>query len=88
MRDDFGIGLGLEFVPFLLQLLLEDEIVLDDAVVNHDDVAFAIAMRMRVLLGGTAVRRPARVPDAVGAVERAVADRLFQVAQFARRAPD
>ena len=70
VRDDLGVGLGDERVPFLLQLLLQIEVVLDDAVVDDDDAAGAVAMRMRVLFGRAAVRRPARVADAVLAVDR------------------
>ena len=70
VRDDFGVGLGDELVALGLKLLLERQIVLDDAVVHHHDVAGAVAMRVRVLFGGRAVRGPARVADAVGAVER------------------
>ena len=69
--------------PSILKLLLERQIILDDAVVHHHDVALAIAMRMRVLFGGTAVRGPARVADAVTAVHRILPDGLFQVAQLA-----
>ena len=54
--------------PSALQLVLQSEVVLDDAVVHHHDVALAIAVRMRVLFRGTSVRGPARVADAVGAV--------------------
>ena len=69
VRDNLGVGLGDELVPFLLQLLLQVEVVLDDAVVDDDDPAGAVAMRMRVLFGRAAVRRPARVADAVFAVD-------------------
>ena len=55
-----------KLVALVRQLVLELEVVFDDAVVHHHDVARAIAMRMRVLFGGAAVRGPARVPDAVG----------------------
>ena len=70
VRDDLGVGLGDEAVAFLLQLPLQIEVVLDDAVVHDDDLARAVAVRVRVLLGRPAVRRPARVADAVLAVER------------------
>ena len=62
--DDLGVGLGDELVAFVLKLLLEREIILDDAVVHDHDLAGAIAMGMRVFLGRTPVRRPARVADA------------------------
>ena len=65
VRDDFGVGLGDELVALPLQLLLQVEVVLDDAVVDDDDLAGAVAVRVRVLLGRPAVRRPARVADAV-----------------------
>jgi len=58
MRDDLGIGLGDECVPLLLQLLLQIEVVLDDAVVDDDDLAGAVAVRMRVLLGRAARASP------------------------------
>ena len=70
VRDDLGVGLGDELVALPLELLLEIEVVLDDAVVNHDDLAGAVAVRMRVLLGRPAVRGPTRVADAVVAGER------------------
>ena len=65
VRDDLGVGLGDELVALPLQLLLQIEVVLDDAVVDDDDLAGAVAVRMGVLLGRPAVRRPARVADAV-----------------------
>ena len=86
--DDFGVGLGLEHVAFVLQLLLERQVVFDDAVVHHDDVALAIAVRVGVFLGGTAVRGPARVADAEGAIDRVHADGFFEVAQLALGAAD
>ena len=83
MGDDFGVGLGAELVAFLDQLPLQADVVLDDAVVHDDDLAGAVAMGMGVLFRRTAVRGPAGVADAVGAVERLQADDLFQVAQLA-----
>ena len=74
VRDDLGVGLGDERVPFRLQLALQIEVVLDDPVVDDDDAAGAVAVRMRVLFGRPAVRRPARVADAVVALERIDAD--------------
>ena len=70
MRDDLGVGLGLELVSLRLQLVLQLEVVLDDAVVDDDDAAGAVAVRMRVLLGRPSVGRPARVADAVEPVDR------------------
>ncbi len=50
--------------------------------------ARAIAVRVRVLLGRSPVRRPARVADAVGAVERLQTNGLFQVTELALGAAD
>ena len=83
MGDDFGVGFGAELVAFVDQLLLQADVVLDDAVVDDDDLAGAVAMRMSVLFRGTSVRGPASVADAIGAVERLQPDDLFQVAQLA-----
>ncbi len=83
MGDDFRVGLGGELVAFGDQLLLQGNVVLDDAVVDDDNLAGAVAMRVSVLFRGTSVRGPASVADAVGAVERLQADDFFQVAQLA-----
>ena len=72
--------------PSSVQLLLEGQVVLDDAVVHHHHVALAVAVRVGVLLGGTPVGGPARVADAVAALHGIDADGFFQVAQLARGA--
>ena len=69
--------------PCALQLLLQIEVVLDDAVVDDDDLAGAVAVRMGVLLGRPAVRRPARVADAVVAGDRIERDDVLEVRQLA-----
>ncbi len=86
VRDDFGVGLGDEAVPFLLELMLQREVILDDPVVDDDDPPGAVAMRMGVLFGGAPVRGPARVPDAVLPLERAGGDDLFEAGQLPRTA--
>ena len=88
MRHDLRVGFGLELVPLCLQLAFELEIVLDDAVVDDHHAAGAVAVRVRVLLGGAAVRGPSRVADAVEAVNRLRLDRRLQVGQFPGRAPE
>jgi len=42
--DDFGVGLGDELVAFFNELALEVEVVFDDAVVDDDDAAGAVAV--------------------------------------------
>jgi hypothetical protein len=83
VRDDLGVGLGDELMTLFLKQLFEREIVLDDTVVNHHDLSGAIAMRMGVLLGRTAVGGPARVADAVGALHGVHTNGILEVPQFA-----
>src|SRR5262249_49561145 len=63
-------------------------VILDDAVVDDDHAAGAITMRVGVFFRRAAVRGPASVADAVGAVERLEADGLFQIAQLTFGAAD
>ena len=65
--DDLGIGLASELVAVGFELGAEGGIVLDDAVMHNGDRAVAIRMRMRVLNGRSAVRRPARMGDSAPA---------------------
>ncbi len=76
----------MKLVAFGDQLFLQLDVIFDNAVVHHDDFAGAIAMRMRVFFRGAAVSGPARVADAVDAVERRDANRFFEIAELARGA--
>jgi hypothetical protein len=87
VRDDLGVRLRDERVPFLLKLALQVEVVLDDAVVDDDDAAGAVAMRVRIFLGRTSVGRPARVADAVVPVERVAGQHFFQTRELAGASP-
>ncbi len=88
VRDDLGVGLRHERVPFLGETAFDLQVVLDDAVVNDDDAAGAVAMGVRVLLGRTAMRRPPGVSESVHAVERLQTQRFFEVAEFTLGSPD
>ena len=81
--DDFGVGFRAKLVAFLDQFPLQGDIVLNDAVVDDNNLAGAVAMRVSILLSRATVGSPAGVADAVGAVERIETDHLFQVAQLA-----
>ncbi len=85
--NDFGIGLGDEPVALADQLVLQLEIVLHNAVVDHHNPPRAVAVRVGILFRRPSVRGPARVADAEGAIHRMLAQNLFQVAQLARSAP-
>ena len=80
---DLGVGFSLELVAFLDELFFQREIVFDDAVMHHHDISGAVPVGMGILFRRTAMGGPARVADAVGAVERLQADRLFEIAQLA-----
>ncbi len=86
--DDLGVGLGDELVALGDERLLEGQIVFDDAVVDDDERAGAVAVRMGVLFRGAAVRGPAGVADAEGAVDRRALDDGLEVAQLAGSAAE
>ena len=86
VSDDFGVGFGDERVAELLELALQVEVILDDAVVNDDDLAGAVLVRMCVLLCRPAVRGPSRVSDAIHTFERLGVDHLLEVDKLARAA--
>ena len=67
MGYDLGVGLAREGDALSAQHLAEGAVVLDDAVVDHGDLAGGVEVRMRVGLGDAAMRRPTRVPYAPGA---------------------
>ncbi len=81
--DDLGVGFGDELVALGDEGALEGEVVFDDAVVDDDEGAGAVAVGMGVLFGGAAVRGPAGVADAEGAVDGRFGDDVFEVAEFA-----
>jgi len=68
---DLGVGVARELHPVGLELGAQRSEVLDDPVVHHGHPAGGVAVRMRVAVGGRAVRRPAGVAHAdVGVVAR------------------
>ena len=81
--DDLGVGFGDEFVALGDEVVLEGEVVFDDAVVDDDEGAGAVAVGVGVLFGGAAVGGPAGVADAEGAVDGVVGDDGFEVAELA-----
>ena len=87
MRDDFGVGLSNKLVVSLSQAFFQLQIVFNDAVVDHYNATGAVAMRMGVFFGGTAVGGPTRVANAISAVEWSQANRFFKIAQLAFSAP-
>ena len=86
MRDDFSVGFCTELMAFRSQATLELQIIFDDPIVNDNDPSLTVTMRMRILFGRPAVRRPACVAQTVATTEGLLAQKQLQVAQLALRA--
>ena len=85
VRDHFGVGLGDELGALGCQLVAQLAEILDDAVVHDRELVGGV--RMRVVLGRTAVGRPAGVADADGAQERLAGEALLEILELAFGAP-
>ncbi len=81
--DDLGIGLAAEDEAFGLELLLEGDVVLDDAVMNDGNGSVAAEMRVGVSVGGAAVGGPARVANAVTTGGRLIGQQRGQLGNSA-----
>ena len=81
--DDLGVGFGGEGVAFGDEGFFELEVVFDDAVVDDDEGAGAVAVGVGVLFGGAAVGGPAGVADAEGALDGVFGEDVGEVAEFA-----
>ena len=64
VREDLGVGLGVEAVAARRELVAQVREVLDDAVVDDRDLARAVHVGMGVEVVGPAVGRPAGVREA------------------------
>jgi hypothetical protein len=82
VRQHLRVGLRAELVPACEQLLLEFEVVFDDAVMHDGDALLLVGMGVRVRVVGDAVRCPARVRDCQPVRLHAV-EHLAQVLDFA-----
>ena len=83
MGDGLGVGLARKDMAFRRQLGAQLAEIFDDAIMNHRDAV--VGVRMGVVLGGAAMRRPARVADADGAGERRGGELFFEVLELAAR---
>ena len=77
LGGDLGVGLAVEGVAVLDQLLAQELIVFDDAVVHQNHGVAVAVVGMGVVRGGLAVGRPAGVADAAATPERHAAVGLF-----------
>jgi hypothetical protein len=69
-------------VAFSRKPFFQLQIVFDDAVVNHDDLSRTVAVRVRIFLSRSSVRRPPRMPDAIRPVKRLEPDRFLKIPQL------
>ena len=79
MGQDFGVGIGRKItVAISDQLIFERLIIFDDAVMDERQFSAGVEMRVRILIGGFAVRGPTSVADTVGAGRRLVRHELSE----------
>ena len=79
VNDGFGVGLGHELMTALGELLSQIEVVFDDAVMDNDDLASTVEVRMGILLGRPTVCSPACVADTVVSRQRVLADLVLEI---------
>src|SRR5438046_3060157 len=84
MRDEFGIGFGLQLMTACEKLPAQVEIIFYNAVVNHRDRAGL--MRMRVFVRGASVSRPSRVADSDVAFQRITVEQFAELVELPFRA--
>ena len=85
MRDDLRIRLRGKNIAFLFQQRAQREMILDDAVVYDGEAPGRVGVRVRVLVGRAAVRRPARVADAYAARDGLLMQHALERVQPPRR---
>ena len=78
MRDDFRISLGTKFVTASQKFFLNRQIVFDNAVVNDDEISRAVRVRMGVAVGGSPMRRPARVTNPDRAFRQIISELVLE----------
>ncbi len=82
--EDLGVGLGLEVMTLLRELRAERQVVFYHSIMDEDEAPALIEMRMGILVGDAAVRRPASMTDPQMAMRGTCRDDLCQI----RDAPD
>jgi hypothetical protein len=70
-------------VAFFVKLLFQLKVIFNDAVVDDDNIARAVAMRMRILFSRPPMSSPPGMADSVVAVDRVDAQHIFEVTQLA-----
>src|SRR5579872_1213465 len=86
VREDLAVRVAAKARTTGLELLPQGGMVFDDAVVDERHLAGRV--RVRVVLAGASVRRPARMADPGRAREGRLAERRVEVGEFAHGADD
>src|SRR6266404_983889 len=88
MSDNFCVSFCYELVSVLFELVLQSDIVFNDAVMYDDDLASAVAVGMRVFLRRASMRGPTGVANTIATLDRRLPQGFFEIAEFARSAAD
>src|SRR5437667_10490663 len=83
VRDRLRVGLGRQRVTARLEPIAQLAEVLDDAVVDHRDIAGAVLMGMGVQVVRSTMGRPTGVGEPDRGVRRAIGDRRLEVGELA-----
>jgi len=83
MDDGLGVGLARKDMALRRQFGAQFAEIFDDPIMNHGDAV--VGVRVGVVLGGAAMRRPARVADADGPRERRRCELFFEILELAAR---
>jgi hypothetical protein len=65
VRDDFRIGLGDETVMVFLQPGFQFKIIFDDSIMDDNDLAGAVAVRMRIFFCRASMGCPTGMTDSI-----------------------
>src|SRR3972149_4419921 len=87
VSHDLGVGLRGEAVAVGEEARLQREVVLDDPVVDDDQAARVVEVRVGILLPGPPVRCPTGVPHPPLPGEGLQAEALLELRDLARRPP-
>ena len=83
MGEHFRVGLGLELVARFQQPFFQQQVVFNNAIVDQEELAAAIRVRVSIHHAGLAVRGPARVGDSRHALGSGVPHLAFEFGDLA-----
>ncbi len=87
MYDNFCVRIALKFDAFCAKLILEGQVIFNNAIVNHDNFARFTNMWVSVASTGLTVRCPASMPDSDMAFYRIFVQQLAKSIELACVSP-